>query len=90
MSAPRLAGELTIFAPTNEAFKGVTLPEGAELANLLKYHVVSAKVKAEDIADNGLSATLYEPHRVRFNVYTDPQVSARGQAVVQRRGFSHT
>lgn len=56
-------GPYTVFAPTNEAFEN--LPEGkldellkpenkAELAGILKYHVISGKVYASDLeADKG-------------------------------------
>ncbi|MEZ5303319.1 MAG: fasciclin domain-containing protein [Verrucomicrobiales bacterium] len=51
-------GPFTVFAPTDEAFK--KLPEGTvetllkpenkeKLANILKYHVVPAKVMAKDV-----------------------------------------
>lgn len=58
--AGALSGErlFTIFAPTNETFE--KLPEGTvetllkpenkdKLANILKYHIVSAKVMAADV-----------------------------------------
>ncbi|MFK7839933.1 MAG: fasciclin domain-containing protein [Bdellovibrionales bacterium] len=53
-------GPFTVFAPTNAAFEA--LPEGAvedllkpenkeKLQSVLKFHVVSGKIKAEDIAN---------------------------------------
>ena len=60
-------GPYTVFAPTNDAF--ANLPEGklenllkpenkAELAKILKYHVISGKVYASDLEGETMVATL--------------------------------
>ncbi len=36
-------GPFTVFAPSNDAFTGVTAPTGAALANLLTYHVIGGQ-----------------------------------------------
>jgi uncharacterized surface protein with fasciclin (FAS1) repeats len=42
--------KLTVFAPANSAFTGVTVPsDKAVLATLLKYHVVAGDLKAADV-----------------------------------------
>ncbi len=62
-------GPFTVFAPTNEAF--AKLPEGAvadllkpenkeKLQAVLKYHVVSGKIMAEDIADGTTDVTTLQ------------------------------
>lgn len=54
------AGPYTVFAPTNEAFQAALVELGfssleqvpqEELANILKYHVVSGKVMSSDLTD---------------------------------------
>ncbi len=60
-------GPYTVFAPTNNAFKN--LPEGkldellkpenkAQLAKILKYHVVSGKIYASDLSGEKMVKTL--------------------------------
>lgn len=60
-------GPYTVFAPTNDAFN--KLPEGKlddllkpenkeELAKILKYHVVSGKIKASDLSGEQMVETL--------------------------------
>ncbi|MAK61560.1 MAG: fasciclin [Ponticaulis sp.] len=58
-------GPLTVFAPTDEAFAALgedtinmlLMPENKDkLAGVLKYHVVSGKVKSGDLAGKELSA----------------------------------
>ena len=44
------AGPFTVFAPTNDAFSGVDLPQDpAELADILQYHVVSGNIASGDL-----------------------------------------
>ena len=50
-------GEFTVFAPSEEAFKGVPkatldslLANKEKLGNLLKYHVIKGKYKSSDVA----------------------------------------
>lgn len=59
-------GPLTVFAPTDAAFAklgdetiaNLLLPENKDqLAGILKYHVISGKVKSEDLAGQTLTAT---------------------------------
>merc|ERR1711957_831540 len=61
------AGTFTVFAPTNSAFQALdadTLaallePAGkADLANILKYHVLATQVLSTDLADTQTVATL--------------------------------
>lgn len=62
-------GPFTVFAPTNDAF--AALPEGTlddllkpenkdQLAGILKYHVISGKVKAGDIAEGSSAVETLE------------------------------
>jgi transforming growth factor-beta-induced protein len=55
-----LAGEgpFTVFAPTNAAFEALeAIPEGAALAQVLQYHVVSGAVRSTDLAEGFSLAT---------------------------------
>ncbi|HRW48758.1 MAG TPA: fasciclin domain-containing protein, partial [Caldilinea sp.] len=67
-------GPFTIFAPSEEAF--AALPEGAladlladpaALAELLKYHVISGDIKADQIV-NGMNASTLEGKPVTFSI----------------------
>lgn len=62
-------GPFTVFAPTNSAFEA--LPEGAlddllkpenkeKLQSILKYHVVSGKIKASDIANGSTDVETHQ------------------------------
>jgi uncharacterized surface protein with fasciclin (FAS1) repeats len=62
-------GPLTVFAPTNDAF--AALPEGTvdnllkpenkeQLQAILKYHVVSGKIKSGDIAEGSSDVTTLQ------------------------------
>lgn len=54
---------LTLFAPTNAAFEaaGITsLPDGATLSAVLKYHVVDGTVFAADLPTTGAGASAIE------------------------------
>jgi uncharacterized surface protein with fasciclin (FAS1) repeats len=58
--------ELTVFAPTNDAFAAIQetvdtllLPENkADLQNVLQYHVVSGKVMSSDLSDGMVVTAL--------------------------------
>ncbi len=44
------AGPFTVFAPTDDAFSGVDLPEdNDQLADILQYHVVSGNIESGDL-----------------------------------------
>ncbi len=56
-------GPFTVFAPTNDAFNGVTAPGGTELSNLLTYHVIAGQgLSAADVINlsngNLISVTM--------------------------------
>ncbi|MEM1128096.1 MAG: fasciclin domain-containing protein [Bacteroidota bacterium] len=79
-------GPFTVFAPTNEAFEG--LPDGelerllnnpGELADILRYHVVSGTVRAGDLTD-GLTAPTLEGNDVTFTV-TDTEARVNGALI---------
>jgi uncharacterized surface protein with fasciclin (FAS1) repeats len=63
-----VSGPFTVFAPTDDAF--AALPDGVltdllddptgELANILLYHVVSAKALSTDLSDGQIITTLYD------------------------------
>ncbi|MEM8868737.1 MAG: fasciclin domain-containing protein [Verrucomicrobiota bacterium] len=82
-------GPFTVFAPTDEAFaalpdgtvESLLLPENKDkLVSILSYHVVPAKVKAEDVTAgeaptvNGQTATIE---------VADGSVTIEGASVVQ-------
>lgn len=51
---------LTLFAPTNDAFAAAgitTLPDGATVSAVLKYHVIDATVMAADLPTTGTGAS---------------------------------
>lgn len=78
--APLLAqpGPYTVFAPSDDAFTKLgsqldTLLQPsskADLSNVLRYHVVSGKLKAKDLKDGELLTTL-QGTRLRVNVKGD-------------------
>ena len=52
--------QLTVFAPTNDAFEaaGITsLPSAQELVPILQYHVLGSEVKAADLPETGSAVT---------------------------------
>lgn len=51
-------GPFTVFAPTDAAFTGVTVPTGDALVNLLKYHVVGAAAGSGDLTNGQALTTL--------------------------------
>lgn len=70
------AGNFTVFAPTDDAFNALLsgnsltvdqLLRAAELADILKYHVLDEKLLAADIT-NGLTATTLEGKPVSFEI----------------------
>ncbi|MBW7883040.1 MAG: fasciclin domain-containing protein [Caldilineaceae bacterium] len=70
------AGEYTVFAPTDAAFNALLsqtnltqaqLLQAKELADILRYHVLSGKVLSTDITD-GLQATTLQGKPVNFEV----------------------
>lgn len=80
-------GPFTVFAPTDEAF--AKLPEGtvesllgepAKLADILKFHVVSGKVMAADVAGMDSAETLLGQS---VSIDTADGVKVNGAAVVQ-------
>jgi uncharacterized surface protein with fasciclin (FAS1) repeats len=82
-------GPFTVFAPTDEAFG--KLPEGtlesllqpenkAQLQAILKYHVVSGKVKAENVVELSEAQTL-QGATIAINV-TDDGVMLNGSTKV--------
>jgi uncharacterized surface protein with fasciclin (FAS1) repeats len=81
-------GPFTVFAPTNEAF--ANLPEGklndllkpenkAELAKILKYHVVSGKVYASELKGEQMVATL-EGTEIKVSVHSPMKGEMEGEA----------
>jgi len=68
-------GPFTVFAPTDAAFAAIQSdvdkllkPESkAKLSNILKYHVVSGKLKAEDLKD-GQELTTVEGSKLKVAV----------------------
>jgi uncharacterized surface protein with fasciclin (FAS1) repeats len=70
------AGNFTVFAPTDDAFNALLSSNGlttdqllraAELADILRYHVLNEKLLAADIT-NGLSVTTLEGKPVSFEI----------------------
>ena len=83
------AGPFTVFAPTDAAFNallsgnGLTeaqLLQAKELADILRYHVLSGKVLAADVT-NGLKATTLQGKPVSFEV-KDGKVYINGAQIV--------
>lgn len=84
----RGAGPFTVFAPTDDAF--AKLPEGTleellkpenrgRLVSILKYHVVSGVVKAEDVVGLSSATTL---NTQRVDIDTEGGVKVDGASVV--------
>jgi uncharacterized surface protein with fasciclin (FAS1) repeats len=73
------AGPFTVFAPTDDAFKA--LPAGTietlladptgNLADILLYHVVSAKSMATDLSDDQVIATLLAGKNITVTINND-------------------
>ena len=64
-----ITAAITIFAPSDEAFQGATLPTANDLVELLKYHVIGASVQSSGITNNLMSDTLSTGTKIRFNIY---------------------
>jgi len=80
LAGPLSNGDFTVFAPTNDAFAKVpqaTLDslsaDTTALANLLKYHVISGKVRKADVRNEQTVATL-AGDKLRINIYTHNDV----------------
>lgn len=68
-------GPFTVFAPSNDAFTGVTAPTGSALTNLLTYHVIGgAGLSAADVI--GLS----NGNLVRVTMANDDSVFVRASS----------
>ena len=75
-------GELTVFAPTNEAFEAYAAMGGAAVdANTLLYHVVAGAVPAADVVGLSFAPTLLEGRNVSIDV-RDGGVVLNGEANV--------
>ena len=88
-------GPFTVFAPTNDAFTKVTdaqmskwldQPNQADLASLLSYHVLPAKVFAAKMGTEGPATTL-SGEEVTFDVTNGLKVNGSG---VQARNIEAT
>ena len=86
-------GPFTVFAPTNEAF--ANLPEGkldnllkpgnkAELAKILKYHVVSGKIYASDLEGEKMVATL-EGSDIKVTARSPMESEMEGEAEYSKK-----
>jgi len=89
------AGPFTVFAPTNDAFtkvpdsqmsKWLDQPNQADLASLLSYHVLPAKVFAAKMGTEGPATTL-SGEEVTFDVTNGLKVNGSG---VQARNIEAT
>lgn len=85
-------GPYTVFAPTNKAFKN--LPEGkldyllkaenkAELAKILKYHVVSGEVYASDLEGQQTVETL-EGTKIKLMAQTSEEYMGDEQEAMRK------
>ena len=75
---------ITVFAPTNQAFAAVTLPEDQETIDaVLAYHLVSGPTLAADLAD-GATLTTLQGEEIVVTIDDDGQVVLNGTAVVVR------
>ncbi len=83
------SGPFTVFAPTDAAFNALLtgnnlteddLLRARELADILKYHVLSGKVLSADVT-NGLKATTLQGKQVTFEV-KDGKLFVNGAEVV--------
>merc|ERR1712241_1595487 len=83
-------GQITIFAPTNDAFANVPqdvlgnlLTDNAALGDVLKYHVVGSKAMSTDITNEMKVATL-QGGKIRLNIYSHEHVvSANGVNITE-------
>ena len=73
------SSQFTVFGPTNDAFAALS-PEMRDaltnnvtlLTNVLKYHVVGAKVYSSSLR-NEQQADSLEGEKIRINVYNKPE-----------------
>lgn len=87
-------GPLTVFAPTNDAFKaalkalGITAEQllaHPKLGEILKYHVVSGKVMSTQLKD-GMEAATLEGGKVRCSTISANAVGIRNlTATISRK-----
>lgn len=80
-------GPFTVFAPTDEAFAAVPqatlnalLEDPEALANVLKYHVVSGKVMADDVVNLDSATTVQGSD---LTIDTTDGVTVNGAKVIQ-------
>ncbi|MGB3627613.1 MAG: fasciclin domain-containing protein, partial [Henriciella sp.] len=85
-------GPFTVFAPTNDAF--AALPEGTvdtllmdenqdQLQGILKLHVVSGKIKAEDIAEGTTEVETLAGDTITVTKDSHGAVTAGGADVIK-------
>ena len=78
------AGPFTVFAPVNTAFSNLTteiaptVPNTAQLTNILKYHVVSGNYLASDLPAvivAGPTSTLLTPQKFTISLTPEPNIT---------------
>lgn len=75
--------DLTIFAPTNEAFDALAeTPEGEDLLNVLLYHAVDGIVEAGDLFNGQEVATLFDGEIVTVTIDGETVTLTDGQGNV--------
>lgn len=63
------AQKYTVFAPVDAAFASVTLPDSADMANLLRYHVISNEVLSTAIITmDGQEVTTLNGDKIKISV----------------------
>ena len=83
------SAQLTVFAPTNDAFAAIQetvdtllLPENKEdLQNVLQYHVVSGKVMSSDLSD-GMEVTALNGDTLTITISEDGKVMVNDAEVI--------
>jgi uncharacterized surface protein with fasciclin (FAS1) repeats len=75
-------GPFTVFAPTDDAFKGVTPPTGDALANLLKFHVVGAAAGSGDLSNGQELTTLDTATTTKLGVVIGSEVEIKDSTEV--------
>jgi len=70
VEAVNTAASVTIFAPTNDAMKAANWSSlsVADLAKVLKYHVVTAVARSTDLADGLVVPTLLDGQKLTINI----------------------
>jgi len=79
--------DVTIFAPTNAAFRALTrnggrLPRGAALADVLTYHVVNGTVAYSTLLENGQEVPTVNGGSLKITL-VDGKVKVNNATVVQ-------